>query len=310
MGYQDREYFRESHSPYLDLIRSTRACWGIVIVITLGFLATLFTQDTAEPLQESFKLDPTAMIEGWQWQRLLTAVFVADKPWHLAFALILIFFIGMELEQLVGSLEFLAFFLVATILSNLAVMLVYYYVVPPGLGRFGNDVVSFGPAGPAMALMVWAVLLGPSRVTTYLFVPMPMWVVGLLVLIFDLFFFMQHQPTAVKLAVHLLSIPFAWAYYFFNWRLTGWRRTVRRMPAQRQLSSVLQFPARRKGAKSDDQPAPTPSIPLRRSVDEQLEAKLDAVLEKVSNSGMQSLTEEEKTTLKKASEVMKRRKGE
>ena len=46
----------------------------------------------------------------------------------------------------------------------------------------------------------------------------------------------------------------------------------------------------------------------RRTVDEQLEAKLDAVLEKVSTSGMQSLTEEEKSILKKASEVMKRRK--
>lgn len=311
MGYQDREYFREANSPYLDLIRSTRVCWGLVIVIAIGFLATLFTADTTEPLQEYFKLDPNAMIEGWQWQRLLTAVFVADKPWHLAFALVLIWLIGHELEQLVGGVEFLAFFLVATILSNLAVTLAYYFVVPPhGLGRFGiPEVSSFGPAGPAMALLAWAVLLGPNRVATYLFVPMPMWIVGLLVLIFDLFFFMQHQPLAIRLAVHAFSVPFACAYYFFNWRLTGWRRPIRRMPSQRQLTNVLQFPARRNGNRSDDQPTPTPSIPLRRTVDEQLEAKLDAVLEKVSTSGMQSLTEEEKSILKKASEVMKKKKG-
>jgi len=160
-----------------------------------------------------------------------------------------------------------------------------------------------------MALLAWAVVLGPHRVATYLFVPMPMWIVGLLVLIFDLFFFMQHQPMAIRLAVHVLSIPFACAYCYFNWRLTGWRRAVRRMPAQRQLSNVLQFPARRNGTRSDDQPAATPTTQARRSLDEQLEAKLDAVLEKVSNSGMQSLTEEEKSILKKASEVMKKRKG-
>lgn len=313
MGYQDREYFRESHSPYLDLIRSTRVCWGLVIVIAIGFLATLFTADTTEPLQEYFRIDPNAMIEGWQWQRLLTAVFVTDKPWHLAFALVLIWLIGHELEQLVGGVEFLAFFLVATILSNLAVTLAYYYVVPNhGLGRFdmaSMNVTSFGPAGPAMALMAWAVLLGPHRVATYLFIPMPMWIVGLLVMIFDLFFFMQHQPLAVKLAVHAFSVPFACAYYFFNWRLTGWRRATRRMPPQRQLSNVLQFPARRTGTRSDDLPVPTPNTQARRSLDEQLEAKLDAVLEKVSTSGMQSLTEEEKSILKKASEVMKKRKG-
>ncbi|MFT3881665.1 MAG: rhomboid family intramembrane serine protease [Gemmatales bacterium] len=309
MGYQDREYFRDTHSPYFDLIRSTRVCWGLVIIIALVYLATLFTQDTAEPLGEYLKLDPAVMFEGWQWQRLLTAVFVADRPWHMAFALILIWLIGHELEQLVGSWEFLAFFLVATILSNLAVTLVYYYVMPNHGLRFGMDVSCFGPAGPAMALMAWAVFMSPSRVASYLFVPMPMWIVGLLVLVFDLFFFMQNQPMAVKLAVHILSIPFAAAYYFFNWRLTGWRRTNRGLPAQRQLSGVLQFPAKRNGASADDRPSPTPSSHLARSVDEQLEAKLDAVLEKVSASGMQSLTDEEKNILKKASEVMKRRKG-
>ena len=35
---------------------------------------------------------------------------------------------------------------------------------------------------------------------------------------------------------------------------------------------------------------------------------MDAVLEKVSNSGMASLTDEERSILKRASEVMKRRK--
>lgn len=311
MGYQDREYFREAHSPYLDLIRSTRVCWGLVIVIALGFLATLFTQETTEPLQEYFKLDPQLMFQEWQWQRLLTAVFVADKPWHLAFALVLIWLIGHELEQIVGGIEFLAFFVVTALLSNLAVTLAYYFLMPnPGLGRFGGaEVSSFGPAGPAMALLAWSVLLGPQRVATYLFVPMPMWIVGLLVLIFDLFFFMQHQPMVIRLAVHAFSLPFACAYSLFNWRLTGWRRITRRMPIQRQFSNVLQFPARRSGTRQEDQSTESVSSTVFRTIDEQLEAKLDAVLEKVSNSGMQSLTEEEKSILKKASEVMKRRKG-
>jgi len=309
MGYQDREYFRESHSPYLNLIRSTRVCWGLVIGIALGFLATLFTQETTDPLQEYLRIDPTAMVQDWQWFRLLTAVFVADNVWHLVFALVLIWLIGHELEQMVGGLELFVFFLVSTILSNLAVTLVYYYVEPRHGFGFGTGVASFGPAGPALALLTWAVMLNPHRVTTYLFVPMPMWIVGGLVMVFDVFFFMQHQPMAVRLAVHALSVPFAGLYALFDWRLTGWRRVTRRIPAQRQLSSVLQMPARRTNVKSDERPPVTPSTITRRTVDEQLEAKLDAVLEKVSTSGMQSLTEEEKSILKKASEVMKRRKS-
>jgi len=310
MGYQDREYFRESHSPYLNLIRSTRVCWGLVIVIALVFLATLFTQETTDPLQDYLRIDPTAMVQDWQWHRLLTAVFVADKAWHLAFALVLIWLIGHELEQMVGGLEFFAFFLVSTILSNLSVTLVYYYLMPGhGMALFGAGVASFGPAGPALALLAWAVMLNPHRVATYLFVPMPLWIMGMVVMVFDLFFFMQHQPMAIRLAVHALSVPFACAYAFFDWRLTSWRRFTRKMPAQRQLSSVLQFPARQSNGKSEEQPPATTTPMLRRTVDEQLEAKLDAVLEKVSASGMQSLTEEEKSILKKASEVMKRKKS-
>ncbi len=309
MGYQDREYFRESHSPYLNLIRSTRVCWGLVIVIALVFLATVFTQETTDPLQDYLRIDPRAMVQDWQWHRLLTAVFVADKVWHLAFALILIWLIGHELEQMVGGLEFFAFFLVSTLLSNLAVTLVYYYVEPRHGFGFGTGVSSFGPAGPALALLAWAVMLNPHRVVTYLFVPMPLWIMGMVVMVFDLFFFMQHQPMAIRLAVHALSVPFACAYAFFDWRLTNWRRFSSKIPAQRQLSSVLQFPAKRSNGNSEDPPPATTTSMIRRTVDEQLEAKLDAVLEKVSASGMQSLTEEEKSILKKASEVMKRRKS-
>jgi len=45
----------------------------------------------------------------------------------------------------------------------------------------------------------------------------------------------------------------------------------------------------------------------KKSVDEQLEAKLDRVLEKVSQTGRESLTADERAILQKASEVYKRR---
>ena len=45
-------------------------------------------------------------------------------------------------------------------------------------------------------------------------------------------------------------------------------------------------------------------------VDEQLEAKLDRVLDKVAKSGQDSLSADERSVLLKASEVYKRRRGE
>lgn len=307
MGYQDRDYFREEHRPYLDLIRSTRMCWAIVIVISVVFLAALFTQETAQPLEDYLRLNPQAMVKDWQWYRLLTAVFVAEKPWHMAFALLVIWLIGHELEHMVGGLEMLAFFIVCTLLSNFGLTLVYYLAQPAM--KFGGPLVSsFGPAAGAMAMLAWAVVVSPHRTVTYLFVPMPMWVTGALILVFDLFFFMQQEPLLVKLSVHALSLPFAVAYSFYAWRLTGWPRWQRmgRRQAQRQLTPVLQAPTRHTYVREKhDSPTAT-----ARVVDEQLEAKLDLVLEKVSTSGMQSLTDEEKQILQKASEAMRKRKGE
>ena len=104
----------------------------------------------------------------------------------------------------------LAFFVVSTILSNLTLTLTYYYVVPANI--FGPVMPSsFGPAAGALAMLAWAVFLSPQRVATYLFVPMPMWTVGALVLIFDMFFFMQLQPLVVKMAAHVLSLSFAFS---------------------------------------------------------------------------------------------------
>jgi membrane associated rhomboid family serine protease len=315
MGYQDRDYFREEHTPYLDLIRSTRVCWGIVIVIAVLYFACLFTDDSAQPLRNYLQLDPSAMVQQWQWHRLVTAIVVADQPWHLLFALFILWLVGHELEQLVGGMEFgmefLAFFLVACILSNLTLTLMYYYVGPEHAQfPFVPQVASFGPAGGALAVLAWAVMLGPLRVAHYFMIPMPMWIFGGLVLVLELFFFLQTQPAKIRLAVHGASLLFGLAYGWFQWRLLGWPRAHRqvRSPARRQLTAVLQSPSRRQLREEPKVPERDEPLTRGRAVDEQLEAKLDAVLEKVSQSGMDSLTEEEKNILKRASEVMKRRK--
>ncbi|MFO0814350.1 MAG: rhomboid family intramembrane serine protease [Gemmatales bacterium] len=303
MGYQDRDYFRDESSPYLDLIRSTRVCWGIVIVFSVVYLLCIFTAESPFPIQEYLRLDTFAMFNNWEWHRLFTASFVADNAWELVFALLICWMIGHELEQLVGGLEMLVFFIISCVLSNLALTLVYYFVLP------GMPSLSFGPVGGAMALLCWAVLISPHRIVTYMFVPMPLWIVGVLTLIIDVFFFQALMPPLVRLAVHGFSLPFAGLYHVLGLRLTGWPRwpRVRRWPARRQLSAVLQMPQRNYAAETrENDRGPVPVI---RAVDEQLEAKVDAILEKVSQGGMQSLSEDEKTTLKRASEMLKRKRS-
>ena len=56
------------------------------------------------------------------------------------------------------------------------------------------------------------------------------------------------------------------------------------------------------------QPVPV-AAPPSGDVDEQLEAKLDAVLEKVARTGKDSLTDNEKQILMRASEIYKKRRS-
>jgi hypothetical protein len=56
-------------------------------------------------------------------------------------------------------------------------------------------------------------------------------------------------------------------------------------------------------------PVAVAAPPERGDVDEQLEAKLDAVLQKVSQHGKESLTESEREILLRASEIYKKRRS-
>jgi hypothetical protein len=93
-------------------------------------------------------------------------------------------------------------------------------------------------------------------------------------------------------------------YYKMNWRLLNvlpspgaWRR-------QRARSRLRIY-------REEEEPkTPVHAIQAQvapRDVDEQFEARMDAVLQKVSNHGMDSLTEKEREILQQASERMKRK---
>jgi len=108
----------------------------------------------------------------------------------------------------------------------------------------------------------------------------------------------------VAVDVHLAGAAFALIYYRLHWRLStwgpqlaGWRRRLTR-PKLRVYR--------------EEEPAPLPSpvkVPAGTAHldEEQLEAKIDAILEKISRTGKESLTEGERELLLRASEVFRRR---
>jgi hypothetical protein len=104
---------------------------------------------------------------------------------------------------------------------------------------------------------------------------------------------------AAVVSAPLAAAAFALGYYKFQWRVTTW------WPDLRGLRRRLTRPPLR--VYREEEPATPVSVSATSPDDEQLEAKMDAILEKISRTGKESLTPGEREVLLRASEVFKRR---
>ncbi|MBL8823678.1 MAG: rhomboid family intramembrane serine protease [Planctomycetia bacterium] len=307
MGYQDRDYFRDERRPFLDLIRSSRTCWVIIVVAALFYLLIAFSADSSQPVDEYLQLDSQAMVSPWQWYRLFTAGFVDDQPWHLAITLLLIWLIGHDLEVQAGSREFISFALVCLVISNLTLLMVSWYIHPV------RHLPAFGLTGFCVGLWTWATWASPYHTVNLAFIHIPRWILFLLLILLEAFFFMQFQPVALRLAALVPPMLLALIYAQFDLKLTEWYQTFSSSARSSRKavahSETRNLQEKRRVLTREMQSASERNNTGNMKIDEQLEAKLDAVLEKVSQSGMQSLSDNEKKILKDASEIMKKRKN-
>jgi membrane associated rhomboid family serine protease len=239
------------------------------------------------------------VLQGQVW-RLLTYAFLHDTTWimHILFNMLFLWWFGTDVEDLYGPKEFLAIYLVSAFLGGVV------FVVTQALG-IGGYAGCVGASGAVMAVLVLCCMHYPTRtIRVFFLLPVPIWMFVLFMVASDAFTFLSGVNTGTAVSVHLAGAGFAFAYYKLHWNLMdtwsglwAWRRRARSRPRLRV------YP--------DDEPV-TPvavSSPSRQSeVDEHLEAQVDALLEKVSRFGQDSLTDSEREILFRASEAYKRRK--
>jgi membrane associated rhomboid family serine protease len=298
MGIYDREYYRRDGPGFLGSF-STRGqvCkWliGINVVCFILQLMTLRGRGELVPFTSLLMLDGEAVLHGEIW-RLLTYAFLHDPgTWmHIVFNMLFLWWFGSDVEDIYGPREFLAIYLLSAVLGGLAFVLAWAAGVG---GRY-----CLGASGAVTAVMVLCAFHYPRRVILLFFIlPVPLWLFVGFEVLQDFFTFTFQQATEIAVTVHLAGALFAFAYYKRQWRILSWWAQLRSLFQQRtrpRLRIYREEPRR---------PAPVTSPPSPEPED-QLEAKLDAVLEKVARYGQSSLTESERQILLRASEVYKRR---
>ncbi|HEY1188367.1 MAG TPA: rhomboid family intramembrane serine protease [Gemmata sp.] len=303
MGIQDRDYYREGPS-FLDRVSQQGATvW--LIAITVGvFFGQVLSQPVrggvgSSPLTEFGSCVPEQVLAGEVW-RLLTAVFLHGSLWHLFFNMLVLHWAGGQFEEARGSRELLLFYLLGGVFAN-----VVYVVAQLNGALGGGQVGAIGASGAVGAAMVVFACYHPhAQLRLYLIIPMPAWLLAILFVGMNSVMGFGNVGGGVAYFAHLGGAAFGFLYYQTGVRFSTMFRSSDRVRARPKLRIISPPPEERAepvGAAVEAPPRPA------KPADEQLEAKLDVILEKVSRYGRESLTPEEREILLRASELYKKR---
>ncbi len=312
MAIYDREYYRREGPSILGSIASTgQVCKWLIVANVVVYVMQVAAAphgafDDAGFLTRALSMNPVKAFQEFQIWRFLTAAFLHDpnNVFHLVWNMIFLWWLGTEMEDLYGSKEFLAFYLVAAVAGN-AIWGLWTLLKPPTLlDHLMATQEAVGASGAVMAVLVLFTLHYPTRrILLFFILPVPMWLLTVIYVGKDLHAMLRGMDFGVAVACHVGGAAFGLLYWNYQWRLAsilrpfqgGWRWTRSPSRGRPQLRIYREEVA-----------APVAAGPAER-VDEQLEAKVDMVLEKLGRVGVENLTPEEQAILKRASEVYKKR---
>jgi membrane associated rhomboid family serine protease len=249
-----------------------------------------FERDRYSVAQSALELAPDKVFPGLQVWRLVTYAFCHSEQtvWHIVLNMLIFWFFAPTLERMYGTREFAWFYMMGAVAAGLAFIGLEMF-----LGKL-NPVI--GASGAVMAvLMLYAIHYPRQVIRIWGIIPIEVrWIVGFY-LIVDLFPVLSSiggrvDNDAVAHSAHLGGLAFGYLYFKFQWRFE-------RMFGSFRASSEGRA-ARRAIAKGN--------LKLYQPPDN-LDEEVDRILEKISQSGEASLTDEERETLKAASHRYKKR---
>lgn len=297
MGLDNRDYIRDSDRQGWfgggggGFPPVVKALLAINIAVFLAQLFSTPPTGMSSPVQQWLALDWGSLKVGQVW-RLLTYSFCHStaQPFHLIANMVGLFFFGPPMERIYGSAEFLAFYLVAAIVGGIAFVLVNLVIGPPGL-------VIGASAATLATLVLFALHFPRQEVLLFFVLPVQIrWLVAFIIAA-DLFRALSARAgvdSGVAFAAHLGGIAFAFLYYRSKLRLAPWIHKV---------SPVRPKSAAGRSAKTKKRSDLSTAGRSKAEIDKQV----DALLQKISDKGFQSLSEKEKKFLEQASDKFGKR---
>ncbi|MCO5171687.1 MAG: rhomboid family intramembrane serine protease [Planctomycetes bacterium] len=306
MGLDDRDYMTQdgAGSSTTDLLRRLPAAGQLIILNLLVFLAWHLFHRSGVML-DHFMVDAEGLRSGRVWT-LVTYAFSHREPWHLFWNMLFLYWFGGDLEAVWGKRNLWAIYLVGAVGGAAAQVA---FNLHQGTAR-----PMLGASASVMAIVVATTLMFPTRrLMIWGVIPTPMWVLAALYLLVDVFGLAREMTGAFSRVGHAGHLGGAVAGALFQvldlrpfrrgqpaprgrqsagpltWLATAWRR--------RRLRVLPPLPREERAV----EPAPVDPAHDARRVDPAVEARVDELLRKINAEGLQSLTNEEKAFLERAS---------
>jgi membrane associated rhomboid family serine protease len=305
MGIYDRDYYRrEGPSLFGSFAERGTVCKWLIGVNAAVFILQMFTRGQGGspygPLTDALDLQVDKVLHGQVW-RLVSYAFLHDpnSVMHILFNMLFLWWFGADLEDLYRPKEFLAFYLTAAAAGGV----VHVILVKAALMDMRPVL---GASGAVTAVVMLCALHYPTKIILlFFFLPVPIWAFVVFMVAKDAFTLLGRAETGVAVDVHLAGAAFGFFYQKCHLHLTSlWPQ----LKAWRRRQSQPRLRVYR-----DEEETPTPvgvaAAAPAPADEEQLEAKMDAILEKILRSGKDSLTDSEREILLRASEVFRKRRS-
>ena len=307
MGLADRYYMRD---PAGENRHRSPLAWSMWLTILVINIVVFFAQSSNGAISEDAfikygALSLKGLKSGFVWQ-LLTFQFLHGGLPHLVLNSVVLYSFGRPLEEFLGKRAFLKLYLLSGFAGGIAQILLALVS-----SRFAGPMV--GASAGICGLVAAFALLSPQS-TIYVAFVIPLRAVYFLPLAIGLTVLLMVIPSNdhVAHAAHLGGMLAGIAWVKFGWRdyvplpWTGWFERWRRWrPLQsRQRKREL---VRAASLRAKPWLQTSAESPADLTADEFISREVDPILDKISQPGIQSLTERERKTLEAARKKMARR---
>jgi len=296
MAYRDRNYrssFFGGFSFFPPVIKNLMIINGVVFLIQIFLQGFTFTNSFGERvsvanlLTEYFALIPLGY--GFLPWQLITFQFMHGSFTHILFNMLYLWMFGMELENAWGSKKFLIYYLTCGVGAGLTQL----FLSPLFDGALAPTV---GASGGVYGVLMAFALMFPNRpIYLYFFIPIPAkYLIGFMILIE--FFSVGDQSLTAHLA-HIGGAVVGVIFYLIDKRTS---LSVSDYLNKFKKSDDSGFGFRRGNKDVHD----VNYYDLNEKGDSVDQEEIDKILDKISKSGYQNLTEREKRILFDASKKL------